>query len=218
MDLIAGYLLIILILFSANLALFLGNYNFNNIKILAVSLACSAISLIVINASAYINQSFLFLMDSYGLLFLAISIAVFALMLLYTRNSQKNLRYSIYLLSIIFFISTLLIACQSKISLMDSIVYSLFVFIIVFCVYKITRLLIHAKRPYYVIIGEYMSLFSILMFIFALTYNSTRGLDYSMFNPFLILTPTYQVIYMIIAIAIIMVIGVVLNDSKGGNS
>ena len=63
-----------------------------------------------------------------------------------------------------------------------------------------------------------MCLSSILIFIFALTYNYTLNLDYSMFTPFLILTPTYQVIYVLITVFAILVFGVLLNDAKGGNS
>ena len=63
-----------------------------------------------------------------------------------------------------------------------------------------------------------MCLFAILMFIFALTYDSARTIDYTAFSPFLILTPTYQLIYIIIAIVVILVVGVLINDVKGGNS
>ena len=45
-----------------------------------------------------------------------------------------------------------------------------------------------------------------------------QSLEYILFSPFLILTPTYQLIYVIIAIVVIMVGGVLLNDVKGGNS
>jgi hypothetical protein len=96
--------------------------------------------------------------------------------------------------------------------------YSLFVFIILFVVYQLTKLLHHAKREYPVIVGEYMSLFAVLMFIFALTYYSTMTLDYTMFSSFLILTPTYQLIYVVIGIIAVLIAGVLLNDTKGGNS
>jgi len=96
--------------------------------------------------------------------------------------------------------------------------YSLIAFVILFVVYHISKLLHHAKRQYPIIVGEYMCLFSLLMFIFALTYDSTRTLDYSMFSSFLILTPVYQLIYVVIAIVVILVIGVLINDNKGGNS
>lgn len=217
MDLIAGYLLIILILFSANLALLLGNYKIDNIKLLGISLFSLVISFVLINISTYLKDPLLFLMDYFGYLFFVIAIAIFAVMLFYTKY-DGNLNYSISSVSFLFAIAILLLASQSKLLYFDIILYSLFVFIIVFLVYKLTKLLIHAKRPYPIIIGEYMTLFSILMFIFALTYNSTKELDYSMFSPFLILTPTYQLIYVIIAIVVIMVGGVLLNDVKGGNS
>ena len=63
-----------------------------------------------------------------------------------------------------------------------------------------------------------MCLFSILVFIFAVTYNSTVNIDYTMFSSFLILTPTYQLIYVIIAVVVTLIAGMLLNDSKGGNS
>jgi uncharacterized protein YacL len=88
----------------------------------------------------------------------------------------------------------------------------------IFVVYQLSKLLHHAKRQYPVVTGEYMCLFSILMFIFGLTYDSTRALDYSSFDSFLILTPTYKLIYVIIGLIVILVIGVLINDSKGGNS
>jgi hypothetical protein len=63
-----------------------------------------------------------------------------------------------------------------------------------------------------------MSLFSVLIFIFAVTYYSTITLNYKMFSAFLILTPTYQLIYVIIAVIVILVGGVLINDRNGGNS
>ena len=93
--------------------------------------------------------------------------------------------------------------------------YSLLVFIILFVVYQLSKLLRHAKRQYNVIVSEYMCLVSLLLFIFALTYYSTINLNYKMFSAFLILTPTYQLIYIIITVIVILVVGVLLNDRKG---
>jgi hypothetical protein len=112
-------------------------------------------------------------------------------------------------------ISAVLISSQSDLMFFDTIVYSLLVFIVFFVVYQLSRLLMHAKRQYPIIVGEFMCLFAILMFIFALTYNSTKALDYSMFSPFLILTPTYQLIYVIIGIIVVLVVGVLINDTRG---
>ena len=110
-----------------------------------------------------------------------------------------------------------LFASQASMDIFTMLLYSLLVFIVLFIVYQLTKLLHHAKREYPVIVGEYMSLFAVLMFIFALTYNSTLNLDYTMFSSFLILTPTYQLVYVIIGIIVVLVVGVLIND-KGGNS
>jgi hypothetical protein len=60
-----------------------------------------------------------------------------------------------------------------------------------------------------------MCLASILIFIFSLTYYSTITLDYTAFTPFLILTPTYQLIYVVIGIVVVLVAGVLINDYRG---
>ena len=86
--------------------------------------------------------------------------------------------------------------------------------IVMILAFQSSKLLIFAKRPYDVIIGEFMSLSGILIFIFGLTYVSIMNLDYKMFSSFLILTPTYQLIYVIIGIVIVLIIGSYCNDKK----
>lgn len=216
MDLIGGYLLILLVLFAANIALVLGNYKFNNFKLIIVSLIFSVITFFLIYASGYLNSSLGFLLDNFSYIFLMITVVIFASMLYYTKTD--NFKPAILLTIAMFLLSTLLFASQAVLAFSTIFLYSLFVFVILFVVYQLTKLLHHAKRQYPVIIGEYMTLFSILMFIFTLTYNSTRNLDYTMFSPFLILTPTYQLIYVIIGIIVVLVAGVLINDNKGGNS
>ena len=217
MDLIGGYLLIILLLFAGNLALFLGNYKITNVKLAILSAASFVVSFVLIYLSTYLNSSLVFLLDYFSYIFLLVAILVFAVMWGYVKG-KLQLKQSIYLISIIAIISAVLLSSQSNLVLFEPILYSLFVFIILFSVYQLTKLLIHAKRPYSVIISEFMCLFSILMFIFALTYNSARQLNYTMFSSFLILTPTYQLIYVVIGICVVLIVGFVLNDSKGGNS
>ena len=131
---------------------------------------------------------------------------------------KGNFKASLYVMLITFLISMVLFASQASMDIFTTLLYSLLVFIVLFIVYQLTKLLHHAKREYPVIVGEYMSLFAVLMFIFALTYNSTINLDYTMFSSFLILTPTYQLIYVIIGIIVVLVVGVLINDGKGGNS
>ena len=215
MDLIGGYLLIILVLFAANVALMLGNYNLNNVKVMVLALACAVVTFALMSVSAYLKAPLAFLLYNFGYLFLIITIVIFASVIYYIR--QNDFRLSFYAIIATSAISTLLFSSQTSHDMLTMVLYSIFVFIILFVVYQLTKLLHHAKRQYPVIIGEYMSLFSILMFIFALTYNSTMALDYSKFTPFLILTPTYQLIYVVIGIIVVLVAGVLKNDTRGGN-
>ena len=213
MDLIGGYLLVVMALFVANIALMLGNYNFGNLKVIILSLICSAITFAIMNASSLLNGQLSFLSYYFSYLFLAITIIIFVSIVYYIRRDDFKIPF--YSISLAFVISTVLLSSQANLDFLSMALYSLLVFIILFVVYQLTKLLHHAKRQYPVVIGEYMSLFSILMFIFALTYNSTKALDYSMFSPFLILTPTYQLIYVIIGIIVVLVVGVLINDTRG---
>ena len=216
MDLIGGYLLIVLVLFIANIALMLGNYRLSNSKLIIVSAIFAVLTFALIYASSYLNSQLLFLLDNFSYIFLIIAILIFVSTLYYVKAG--NFKLPLYVILALFLISLVSFASQSDLYLFNMLLYSLFAFIILFVVYQLTKLLHHAKRDYPVIVGEYMSLFSLLMFIFALTYNSTINLDYSMFNSFLILTPTYQLIYVIIGIIVVLVVGVLINDTKGGNS
>lgn len=216
MDLIGGYLLVILVLFAGNIALFLGNYKINNLKLILISLIASIITFALMNASIHLNASLSFLIDYFSYVFFIIFAVIFISML---YNSKKdNFKFPLSVIVVTFLISTILFSSQANLDLFEMILYSLLVFIILFVVYQLSKLLHHAKRQYSVIIGEYMCLSSILMLIFALTYNSTMTLKYTMFSPFLILTPTYQLIYVVIGIIVVLVIGVLINDNKGGNS
>ena len=213
MDLIGGYLIVMLVLFTVNIALLMGNIKINNLKLIATSILFSIVVFIILNVSVYLN---IFIVDYFSYIFLIISLILFFVIFYFIRNN--NFKLALYSVLALFIISLTLFCSQTSLNYLEMILYSLCVFIILFVVYQLSKLLHHAKRQYAVIIGEYMCLFSILTLIFALTYNSTLNLDYSMFSPFLILTPTYQLIYVIIAIIAVLVIGVFINDSKGGNS
>ena len=213
MDLIGGYLLVMLVLFAGNIALLMGNSKINNLKLILISLFFSIIVFMILNISVYLKIS---LLDYFSYIFLIISLMLFFVIFYFIRNN--NFKLALYLVMALFFISLILFCSQTTLNNLEMITYSLCIFIILFVVYQLSKLLHHAKRQYSAIIGEYMCLFSILTLIFALTYNSTLNLDYSMFSPFLILTPTYQLIYVIIAIIAALIIGVFINDSRGGNS
>ena len=213
MDLIGGYLLVMLVLFAGNIALLMGNSKINNLKLILISLFFSIIVFMILNISVYLKIS---LLDYFSYIFLIISIVLFFVIFYFIRYNKVKL--ALYSVMALFFISLILFCSQTSLNHLERITYSLCIFIILFVVYQLSKLLHHAKRQYSAIIGEYMCLFSILTLIFALTYNSTLNLDYSMFTPFLILTPTYQLIYVIIAIIAALIIGVFINDSRGGNS
>ena len=213
MDLIGGYLIVMLVLFTGNIALLMGNIKINNLKLIATSILFSIVVFIILNVSVYLN---IFIVDYFSYIFLIISLILFFVIFYFIRNN--NFKLALYSVLALFIISLTLFCSQTSLNYLEMILYSLCLFIILFVVYQLSKLLHHAKRQYSVIIGEYMCLFSILTLIFALTYNSTLNLDYSMFSPFLILTPTYQLIYVIIVIIAVLVIGVFINDSKGGNS
>lgn len=216
MDLFGGYLLVMLVLFSVNFSLLIGNFKLDNRKVLGLSLICAFVAFALMNISVSLNAFLSFLLGYFSYIFLIIAIVIFLITLFYLK--REDVKLSIYSIIAISIISIVLLSSQSSIMFFDTILYSLFVFIVVFIVYQLSKLLVHAKRQYPVIIGEFMCLFAILVFIFALTYYSTMTLDYKMFTSFLILTPMYQLIYFIIGIAIVAVIGVLLNESKGGNS
>jgi hypothetical protein len=213
MDLIGGYLLLLLVLFSANISLMLGNYKFNNVKLAFISAIFFIGSFLLMYVSSHLN---LVLLDNLAYVFLIISLIVIASAIYYVKSD--SIKIPLYVLMLSFLTSTVLFASQATIDIFTILLYSLLVFIVLFVVYQLTKLLHYAKREYPVIVGEYMSLFAVLMFIFALTYNSTLNLDYTMFSSFLILTPTYQLIYVIIGIIVVLVVGVLINDGKGGNS
>jgi len=210
MDLMGGYLLVLLVLFSANIALLLGNTKINNLKLLVISAIFSIFTFALMNLSSNINIG---LLDYFGYIFMIISILTFFIMAYCTKNNNFGALF--YSVIIIFITSIVLLSSQSSLDLFSHISYSLLFFIILFVVYQLTKLLHHAKRQYSVIIGEYMALASILIFLFALTYNSTLNLNYAMFSSFLILTPTYQLIYVIIGIFVVLVAGVLINDMRG---
>jgi hypothetical protein len=207
MDLMSAYLLIILVLFAGNIALLLGNNKISNSKLILVSAIISIVTFISIKASSYLN---VFLLDYFSYIFLIIAALVFMLMFYCTKNNKIDVL--LYSILGIFIVLTILLSSQANLDFFSATLYSLFVFVILFVVYQLTKLLHHAKRQYSVIIAEYMCLASILIFIFAFTYNSTITLDYTAFDPFLILTPTYQLIYVIIGIIVVLVAGVLIND------
>lgn len=210
LDLIFGYLIIILILLSANVGLFLGNYNFNNIKSTLIFVVLGILFIIDINISRLFSLN---LLDYLTHVFLIIFVIVFIILLTYLKLNKLNV--SLYCTVFLYYMSSFLLASQlTELSIYDSLLLTFISIIIMIVAFQSSKLLIYAKRPYNVIIGEYMSLMGILIFLFALTNVSIMKLDYEMFSPFLILTPTYQLVYVVIAIIVVLIIGLYWNDKK----
>lgn len=143
MDLIGGYLLILLVLFAANIGLLFGNYKFDNLKLIVISLIFALLTFILINSSDYLSGQLSFLGDNLSYLFLIIAIVIFAAMLYYSKTD--NFKLPLYAVLLTFVISALLLSSQCNLKFADSIMYSLFVLIILFVVYQLTKLLHHAK-------------------------------------------------------------------------
>lgn len=210
LDLIFGYLIIIVILLSANIGLFLGNYNFNNIKSTLIFVVLGILFIIDINISRLFSLN---LLDYLTHVFLIIFVIVFIILLTYLKLNKLNV--SLYCTVFLYYMSSFLLASQlTELSIYDSLLLTFISIIIMIVAFQSSKLLIYAKRPYNVIIGEYMSLMGILIFLFALTNVSIMKLDYEMFSPFLILTPTYQLVYVVIAIIVVLIIGLYWNDKK----
>ena len=146
MDLIGGYLLVILVLFSANTALLLGNYRIDNIRLILISLAFAVGTLILLNASLYLNSTLSFLLEYFSYVFLAIGLIIFIVMFFFVKNSE--FKRSLYLILPTFLIAVILFASQSSLSFFEMILYSLLVFITLFVVYQLSKLLHYAKRQY----------------------------------------------------------------------
>lgn len=212
MDLIGGYLLVILILFEANIALLLGNYELNKLKLAFISVLGFVGSFVLMYASNFIS----FVISDFSYVLFCIFIALVVILIYYFKNN--DFKRTLYLITGVSVISVFFISSQSNLDMTLMTSYSLIVFISLFVVYQLSNLLHHAKRRYPVIVSEFMCLNTILMFIFALTYNSVITLNYLSYRAFLILTPAYKLIYAIIAIIVILIIGVFINDKMGENS
>ncbi|WP_299524768.1 peptide ABC transporter permease [uncultured Methanobrevibacter sp.] len=214
LSLFEGYLLIFVALFAVNMGLFLGNFKINNLKAISVAII-SGILLIVVNyVSSYFKVLFSFLTGDFGFLFLVVSVLLFVLTWIYLKK-ENSLKKITCITTILFYIVILCIDSHIfAFSLFNSLLLTLFLVIIMFVVYQLSKLLLYAKREYLLIVGEYMILESILIFILGLTYWSVKELDYSMFSSYLILTPTYQVVYVIILIIFILILGLYYNDKQ----
>ena len=214
LSLFEGYLLIFVALFAVNMGLFLGNFKINDSKAILISLL-SGILLIGVNSiSSYFKDSLSFLAGNFGYLFVVMAAVLFVLTWIYLKK-ENNLKEVTLITAVLFYISILCIDAHiDGFSIFNSLLLTLFLVIMMFVVYQLSKLLFYAKREYSLIVGEFMILESILIFILGLTYWSVKGLDYNMFSAYLILTPTYQLVYVIILMIFILIVGLYYNDKQ----
>lgn len=223
MDLIFEYLVVIILLFTTNMALLVRNNDFNSSKFLILNLVYALIVLFLSFALSSLN------LQEETVYYIPFALGFVSVLMLITTvihvKSGKFKKFNLNLenkliplictiLSSLIAISALSLGLKSENVLLSSIELAIVSFVVMFLVYKISKILKKAKRDYYVVVGEYMFLEFILLLILALTFNSVRELDYSIFTSFLILTPTYKVLYMIVIIVFILVLGVLYNDKQ----
>lgn len=217
MDLIFEYLIVFILLFVANIAFLVQKYDFNKNKFIAfvliygaivfiLSLACSSL-----NLGEYIIPLMPYILGLVSLLILILAIRYVGLGRNFDIENDKLVLYGTILSSFLSIIA-LSLCLKSDNSVLSSLELAILSIVVMFLVYKISKIFNKAKRPYYAVIGEYMFLEFIFLLILALTFSSVRELDYSIFKFFLILTPTYQLLYVIVVILIIMVLGVLYGD------
>ncbi len=217
MDLTFEYLIVFILLFGANIAFLVRKYDFNKNKFIQLVLIYGAIVFILsficssLNLSEYIIPFIPYILGVVSLFVLILAIRYVSFGRNFNVENDKLVFYGTILCSFISIIA-LSLCLKSDNLVLNALELAILSIAIIFLVYKISKIFNKAKRPYYAVIGEYMFLEFVFLLILALTFSTVRELDYSIFKSFLILTPTYQLMYVIIVILIILVLGVLYGD------
>lgn len=217
MDLIFEYLIVFILLFVANIAFLVRKSNFNKNKFIQLALIYASIVFILsficpsLNLSEYIIPFMPYILGFVSLLILVLAIRYVSLGRNSNIENDKIVFYGTILSSFIVIIA-LSLCLKSENLALNALELAILSIVVMFLVYRISRIFNKAKRPYYAVIGEYMFLEFIFVLVLALTFSTVRELDYSIFSSFLILTPTYQLLYVIVIMLIIMVLGVLYSD------
>lgn len=217
MDLIFEYLIVFILLFCTNIAFLVRKSDFNKNKFIILAVTYAAIVFVLsfilpyLNLSEYLIPFMPCILGFVSLLILILAIRHVSLGRNFNIDNDKAVFYGTVLSSLLS-ISALSLCLKSDNLVLNSFELAILSIAVMFLVYKISKIFNKAKRPYYAVIGEYMFLEFIFALILALTFSTVRELDYSIFKSFLILTPTYQLMYMIIAIIMIVVLGVLYGD------
>ncbi len=207
-NLVWEYLVIILVLFGTNFGLLLNTYDIKSkvpVYMVLYSLSLFLITLFIssIKFDYFINYI------AYLLFFSGLIIFIFVLYQLNSKNDKLRFLTFIGLILISYFIIIYFVLSSSNLSF-D---FSLLVFAILF-VFSLLSFKLSKNSVFRGKVSEYLILESILLMILGLTYPFVTTLDYSEFLPFTILTPTYEIIVLIIFIIALLVIGVYLNDYR----
>lgn len=218
MDLIAKYLIIIIIFFSINLGLVLNSYNNKKRKVFPIIYTIilfilSTSSIEFLKSSNNINQYF-------NIIILLIVVIILVITYYYEKqelNKRDINEISLTILSISEYILMMILISSINISqetliygkdpLLNGLLITVLSLIIILVIKRLTEPLKERLEKYENSVGEYMIVESILFFIIGLTYNTVKSLDYSMFDPFMTLTPTYQVVSVVIGLCILIVLG-----------
>ncbi len=148
LSLFEGYLLIFVALFAVNMGLFLGNFKINNSKAILISLL-SGILLIGVNSiSSYFKDSLSFLAGNFGYLFVVMAAVLFVLTWIYLKK-ENNLKEVTLITAVLFYISILCIDAHiDGFSIFNSLLLTLFLVIMMFVVYQLSKLLFYAKKTH----------------------------------------------------------------------
>lgn len=217
MDLIFEYLIVFILLFVTNIAFLVRKSDFNKNKFILFTLIYGAIVFILsftcsnLNLGESVIPFMPYILGLVSLLMLVLSIRYVSFGRNYSIENDKLVLYGTILSSFVS-IAALSLCLKSDNLVLASLEFAILSIVVMFLVYKISKIFDRAKRSYYAVIGEYMFLEFVFILILALTFSSVRELDYSIFKSFLILTPTYQVMYAIVVILIILVLGVLYSD------
>lgn len=216
LNLLESYLIIVLLAFGFNIGLFLSDFKLSKLKYVLISVLLAATVYILVDFSNIFQSNLLFMNANLGWLFIVIAIMLFFIEYLYIKMNKALI--PVIGVTCLFLVLVFVLSSQfNELNAFNSLLYSLFLFVILVISYPISKMLHYAKNEFSNIVGEYMSIEAILLFIFGITFWSILSLDYSMFSSFLILTPTYQLAYVIIGLIIVMILGLLYNDKKGDN-
>ena len=220
LNLIFNYLIIFILVLGITIGFFVSKSGFNNKKSIGIFLITSFLLFLALFFSKNLFNPFNFLEDYMYILFFTVAIVLFIMDLAFIKlnsnvkltSDSKNVIFAVLSIFITLIVSFMMASQYEILSIFDIVLSVVVLFIASFVAFQLSKLLQYAKRPFHLIISEYVILEIILIVILGLTYTSTKNLDWTMFSSYLILTPTYLVLYTIIAIIGILLIGVYLND------